>query len=178
MKALKADFAFRRPIGAWPWVVLILMLGAFTAYQGWHAWTQQAHVRALQQERASLAQQLDLANQAHRDASARLSIRPAYATDAAAVAKTAGFPLDRVLSSIESVQVPGVKVTSLEISASEGTVHAELEFADHTALLGYLEEINAGEPTRRWMLLQAQIASSAGASSVGTIVSSWETGTR
>jgi len=178
MKALKADFARKRPIGAWPWVLLILVLGSVVAYQGWRAWAQQTRVLALQQERAGLTQQLDLASQARRDAVARSSVIPVYASDAAAVAKVAGFALDRVLLSLESAQVQGVKVSGLEISATEGTARAELEFADHTTLLAYLGAINAGEPKPRWILLQAQVASAAGIGNTGTIVSSWEPGAR
>lgn len=178
MKALKADFALKRPIGAWPWVLLLMVLGSFAAHQGLRAWGQQPQVLALQRERASLMQQLDRAGQVRRDAVARSSVIPVYASDAAAVAKVAAFPLDRVLLSLESAQVQGVKVTSLEISATDSTARAELEFADHAALLGYLEAVNAGEPTPRWALLQAQIAPAPGAGNSGVIVSSWEAGAR
>jgi len=173
MKALKVDFAIKRPIGAWPWVLLILALGSFAAYQGSRAGVQQPRVLALQEERASLTQQLDRASQARRDGVARSNVVPVYASDAAAVAKVAGFPVDRVLLSLESAQVQGVKVTGLEISASEGSARVELEFADHTALLAYLEAINAGEPKPRWVLLQAQVGAVAGVGSTGVIVSNW-----
>lgn len=178
MKALKADFALKRPIGAWPWVLLILVLGSFAAYQGWRAWAQQTRVLVLQKEHASLTQQLDLASQARRDAVARSSVIPIYASDAAAVAKVAAFPVDRVLLSLESAQVQGMKVTGLEVSASEGRARAELEFADHATLLAYLEAINAGEPKPRWVLLQAQSTAAAGAGSTGAIVSNWGIGER
>jgi hypothetical protein len=173
MKALKADFAVRRPIGAWPWAVAISVLSLLTAYQGWRAWGPQARVRVLQEEHESLKRKMDVVSQARRDAIARSNVIPAYAADAAAVAKMAGFPLDRVLQSLESAQVQSVKVTGLEISASEGSVRTELEFADHAALLGYIEALNAGEPRARWVLLQTQIGSAAGAGNVGVIVSHW-----
>jgi len=87
VKALKVDFAIRRPIGAWPWIVLILVLASLAGYQGWRAWKQQTRVLALQQQRADLARQLDFASQAHRDAVARSNVVPVYAADAATVAK-------------------------------------------------------------------------------------------
>ena len=173
MKLLHADFAVRRSMGAWPWVLLALLLSVFAGYQGWRAWNQQISVSALQKEQESLRQQVDLASQAQRETFSRLSAKPAYAADAAAIAKMASFPLARVLSAMESARVEGVRLTGLEISASEGSVRAELEFAEHSALLNYLEAINAGEPAPRWLLLQAQISPTAPASNLGVIVSTW-----
>jgi hypothetical protein len=173
VKALKVNFVVRRPMGVWPWALVILMLSAFAALQGWRAWGDQARVRMLQREQVSLTQQLEAVVAVKRGAIERRNMLPAYAADAAAVAKLAAFPLDRVLSSLEAAQVQGVKVVSVETSASEATARVELEFTDHTALLNYLEVINAGEPTPRWVLLQAQINVVGGTENVGMIVSKW-----
>lgn len=174
MREIKADFALRRATGAWPWIATVTVFALLAAGQGWRAWTLHGRVYALQIQREELTRQLDATSEAHRESAARLAVKPAYTADAAAIAKMAAFPLDRVLSSLESVQSLGVKVTSLEVSAAAGTVRAELEFADHAALLGYLEAINAGEPRPRWVLMQAQVSPTASAGNVGLIGSSWE----
>jgi hypothetical protein len=173
MKALKADFVLKRPVGAWPWLLLALALAVFGGYQGRQAWAQHARIGVLQDESTSITRRLELAREGRRDAVALQSIRPPYAADAAVVAKMAAFPLAQILSSIESAQVPGVRVVGLEVSSSDGTVRADLEFADHAALLGYLESINAGEPQPRWVLLQAQIASAGAVGNLAAITSKW-----
>jgi hypothetical protein len=173
MKALNADFVLKRPIGALPWGLLALLVVVFGGYQGRQAWAQHARIGVLQDESASILHKLELAKQGRRDAVALQSIRPLYVADAAVVAKMAAFPLAQILSSIESAQVPEVKVVGLEVSASEGTARADLEFADHAALLSYLEAINAGEPQPRWVLLQAQIASTGAVANLAAITSKW-----
>jgi hypothetical protein len=175
MKALKIEFAARRPVPRWLWAVATLAFGALALHQGWQAWALQERVAALRSQADALAtEQAERSAQARRETAGRVRVEPAYARDAAAVAKIAGFPLDRVLVSLESAQVLGVKLTSLEVSAVESTARAELEFADHTALLNYLEAINAGEPQPRWALLQAQMALAPGGANVASIVSRWE----
>lgn len=174
MRALKVEFAARRPLPRWLWAVVTLAFGALALHQGWQAWALQERVAALRGEADALAtKHAERSAQARREIEGRVRVEPAYARDAAVVARIAGFPLDRVLVSLESAQVLGVKLTSLEVSAVESTARAELEFADHAALLNYLEAINAGEPTPRWALARAQIAPVAGGSNVASIVSRW-----
>jgi hypothetical protein len=174
MRALKVEFAARKPVPQWLWVVATLAFGALALHQGWQAWALQERVTALRGEADALAtEQVERSTQARRETAGRVRVEPAYARDAAAIAKIARFPLDRVLVSLESAQVQGVKVTSLELSAVEATARAELEFADHAALLNYLEAINAGEPQPRWALMRAQMAPSPGGPNVASISSSW-----
>lgn len=61
-----------------------------------------------------------------------------------------------MLTALETVAVPGVTPTSVEIVASEGQVRIDVEFSDYAALLRYLDDLNAGEPVPRWALVQAQ----------------------
>jgi hypothetical protein len=173
MRALKVEFVARKPTRGWIWTGLSLALCVFAADQGWRARVLQQQVQALRAEAEVLAQKNDRARQASSVAAARSAVEPAYAKDAAAVAKIAGFPLDRVLASLESAQVIGVKVSGLEVSAGEATARAELEFSDHPSLLNYLEAINAGEPKPRWVLQRAQIAHATSGSNTATIISNW-----
>ncbi len=71
---------------------------------------------------------------------------------AAAIAKLAAFPIDRVL------RVPGVNLTALDIPAAEGSVRVELVYTANDALMSYMDKINAGEPKARWQLPQAKTA--------------------
>lgn len=173
MKALRADFAVRRPIGVWPWLALILAMSGFAAYQGWLGWVQMNRISALKIEQATLSQELDLAEQSQQQAGEKRKMTPPYAADAAAILKIASFPLNRVLASLESAQVLGVKITGLEALPLEGTVRVELEFTDHASLLSYIEAINAGEPTPHWVLVQAQVSQGVPASNSATLMSSW-----
>jgi hypothetical protein len=173
MKPLSVEFAPKRPLPAWVWVMAsVLMLGV-AAQQGWDAWRLTSKLHAAQVEHAGLKARLDHAARARREAEAALRAEPAYAKDLAAIAKMASFPLDRVLASVESAQVVGARLTSIEVSAVEGVATAELEFSDQQALGAYLDAVNAGESEPRWRLVQAR-AGTQGAPGTASIVSSWK----
>jgi hypothetical protein len=93
------------------------------------------------------------------------------------MAKIAGFPLNRVLASLEATRVQGVKLTTLRVSATDGDVEGELEFSDQEALTRYVEDINAGETKRRWWLMQAQM-DSGGGKGIASIASHWDASDR
>src|SRR5436190_1310152 len=104
MRALKVEFAARRPLPWWLWAGTILILGALAVQQGRQAWRLQERLHGLRREGATLTQQLERSEQARREAASRLLIEPAYLRDAAQIAQIAGFPLDRLLASLESAQ--------------------------------------------------------------------------
>lgn len=116
MRALKVEFAAKKAVPRWLWFGLTLVFGALAAHQGWQAWVLQERVQALRAEIEVLAaQQFGRTAQAQREAVARLPVERPYARDAAAVAKIAAFPLDRVFASLESAQVQGVKLTGMNL---------------------------------------------------------------
>lgn len=81
---------------------------------------------------------------------------PPYVADARAALRQQEFPLNAVLTALETVAVVGVRVTSVDIQTGDGAVRVQVEFSDYEALLKYLNELNAGEPTERWSLVNAQ----------------------
>src|SRR5205814_1959686 len=99
-----------------------------------------------------------------------------YGRDALAIVRGAAFPLDRVLTSLEGARVQGVRLTALEIAATDGTVRADLEFTDHEALMRYLADSSAGEERPRSKLVQAQSAAAGTGMNTATIRSTWEAG--
>jgi hypothetical protein len=178
MKALNIDFAPRRRIPTRLWIALSLCLGVLAGQQVRQAWMLQQHARETELKIAAMSQQLDRLRQARQDADRQALKELPYGRDAAAVAKLASFPLDRVLRTLEATRVQGIKLSALDI-AGDGLVKADLEFTDHEMLMRYLEELNAGEPTPRWRLVQAQSGiGGAGTAAVNTatISSQWGSG--
>lgn len=64
-----------------------------------------------------------------------------------------------MLTALESVEVAGVTLVALDVAPADRRVQVEVEFIDYAALLSFLEQLNAGEPVRRWALVQAQSSS-------------------
>jgi hypothetical protein len=94
---------------------------------------------------------------------------PAYQRDAEAIVRMAAFDSAGALRAIEAVQIPGVRVTALELAAAEGTVRVELELTDPDVLLRYVAQLNAGEPTPRWSIVRSQGAGPGGPASASVI---------
>jgi len=178
MKTLNVEFAPRQPVPLWIWIVLASLLLALAAHQAWLAWNLTGKLKLAERESVELSGQLDRATQQRQEALARAHVELPYAQDAAAVARLAAFPIDRVLGSLEAAQVQGIKLTALDVSATEGSVKAELEFTDNDTLMHYLAELNAGEPKPRWRLIQAQTNAAAGAGNTASIGSTWADGGR
>lgn len=172
MKPLNVDFA---PPPSWPrhaqWL-LAALLAVGAGGEGWRAWELQARLHERRAELVDLEQRQVRAAQRERAAQAARAVPPAYAKDAAVVAQLARFPLPRVLKALESVELPGIKLVALDLSALDGAVRAEVEFADHETLLRYLERLNDGEPAPRWRLQQARTSGAFGPGQA-TLLSGW-----
>lgn len=176
MRALNAEFAPPRRMPAWVWIGLSIACLVIAGHQGREAWQLHQQVASMRKEAVALSAQIEASRQAQREAEERARTPPPYAKDAAAIAKMAAFPLDRVLRVLETVRVEGVRLTSLDISTSEGTVRAELAYSNLDVLLRYVDDLNAGEAVPRWRLLQAQTAvqgPTSGPAGTATITSEW-----
>lgn len=105
------------------------------------------------------------------------SLKPLpYAADALRVLRLREFPLNAVLTALETVSVAGIRILSVDISAIDATARVEVEFSDYQSLIRYLEELNIGEPTERWVLTSAQTSLvPSDKSSRATLISNWRT---
>lgn len=170
MRHLAVNFVPRRSV--WPWLgyALSTALLAVAAFQSWSALALMKQVRAAEEEVLRISAEVDAKRKSPTGAPTQSGAEVPYAQDAAALAKLAGFDMGRVLASLESAQVVGVKVTALEILPAERLVRVELEVADPAALLQFLEQINAGlEPAQGWQLTRAQ-SPTASAAGIATLM--------
>ena len=170
MRVVRADFAEPRRAPSWVWNTLIGLLLIAVGYQSWIVWTLKREVdqRLEAEEQRQLAERAKLSQ-----LPAPTPPEPPYAEDAMKIAKLAEFPLNSVFASIESARVAGIRMTALDISAADGTVRAEVEFSEFATLLRYVDELNAGEPVRRWILVNAQVSLVPTAPNTAVISSSW-----
>jgi hypothetical protein len=172
VRPLRIDFVPRRHPPAWLWYLASAILAGVAVQQGWTAWQLSRQASAAEVKVSELRLKIERVERAHQRAHAEQAIEPPYAKDAAAIAKVAAFPVEQVFASIESAQVSGVRLTSLDVSATGGTARVELEFSDSAALSNYLAAINAGEEQPRWRLVQARMGLS-GTPSTATIAARW-----
>ncbi len=82
---------------------------------------------------------------------------PSYAVDARHRMAVSSFESGGVLRSVESAQVSGAKVTSLEIDAESRHVDLELEVTSADVAAAYLRALNAGLDRPQWTLSRLQV---------------------
>ncbi|MFX1678921.1 hypothetical protein PV762_06790 [Mitsuaria sp. CC2] len=172
MRALKVDFApARRPVAALAlWGALCAVATAGLGGVAWLAWDERtARVARTDVDAAEIARLKDVLRMRADRASAD-AVPPSYARDALTVARTAAFPMQPVLRSLETVAVDGVRVGGIELNAARGAAEVTLEFDDYKALLAYLEQLNEGASVQRWTLVRAEAS---GARRQAVIRSNW-----
>lgn len=158
MRRLDVDFAPRRrpvlAIGIWCAACSIAAVVAGVAL-----WQGVERREAAMSRLASAEAESSRLQSAIRARSAQASTQtpPRYARDAVALMRTAGFPMQSVLRSIETVNVEGVRVMGLDAGAARGTAELTLEFDDDRLLMQYLEALNAGEGIETWSLVRADL---------------------
>ncbi|OWQ87005.1 hypothetical protein CDN99_20130 [Roseateles aquatilis] len=157
---MKVDFApARRPIAALvAWAVICALLTVGLGIGAWRAWDRRQVSAAQAAADAEQITRLQATLRARADQAAAAAAPPSYARDALTVARTAVFPTQAVLRSLETVAVDGVRVTAIELNAVRGGADVSLEFDDYKALLAYLELLNEGESMQRWTLVRAEAA--------------------
>lgn len=175
MKALDVDFAPPAPparaLVALAAIVMLATVGVLGV--GWQQKRLAEQIREAHVAKVAEAAATERQSVAERAARAKKE-QPPYAADALAALRLQQFPLNAVLTALETVAVVGVRVTSVDIVTADATVRVQVEFSDYEALMKYLEELNAGEPGERWMLANAQSNSNAiGARPSATLTSRW-----
>ena len=151
MKAIVADFRTRRPPPRSAWLLLGLLVAmAGVALVG--ALWQRNEVRRLQQQLTALS-----APRAPATAPVQ-SKPPPYQASAEEMLREASSQWPAALTALETIKVPGIRVIAVDIAPAEMQMQVEVQFEEYSALLKYVEDLNAGEPARRWTLLRAQSA--------------------
>jgi hypothetical protein len=154
MRALHVEFLPPAPLPRWARGLLLLWVAAI-AVLGVLAWREMQEVDRLKAQIAELTARKEAAQREQQAAAAAAASQP-YSEELQAAIALSRFPLDKPLVALESAEVAGVLPTSVDIDATTGIARVELEFSDYDALMKYLGELNAGEPTPQWMLVSAQ----------------------
>lgn len=180
MRRLQVEFLPKRRIVERIVAGLSLLLATSAVVLGWRAWDLIGQVRAVRTQTADIEAQLLRAEQAAQIGLSRPTNEPPHADDARVVARTAGFPLDRVLLSIESARMEGIRVVGLDLSTGDGAVHVNLEFGDFAVLMRYVDALNAKETKPRWSLVRVQAPGGSATVTLGSasISSTWSQGDR
>lgn len=156
MRPVHADFATRLPILQWVTVTTAIVGLAIAAFQIHSGLQHRERALAAESEAGMLQDSI-----ARRGAPAPASkaSEPPYLQDALGIVRIASYDFGRVLTALETVQVPNIKVSSIEIVTAEATARVDVEFNETAALLHYVEELNAGLPelADRWKVTRAQL---------------------
>lgn len=159
MRKITGEFCPPRPPSrlAWAALVLLLVLSAFL-------WTgvavQVLDARQAQDEAARLE---TLAAEARQRASSSITTPMPWDASARLMLEHAGSRWPQVLAVLESSRAMGVVPVTLSINVPAHTVTLELQAADYPLLLDYIAQLNAGDPSIRWRLVQASADAKSGA---------------
>ena len=157
MRALRVDFA--RP-ARWPVVVLWALSMAVLAAAAWAGVRDFKEWRTLSAARvqtAKLGEQLRAARVVQSAQAASAAKPPAFSLNARHWMRMLAFDGSGVLRSIETVQVAGAKVVSIEIDSDGQRVELEVEVTGADVASSYLQALNAGTKRPAWALSRLQI---------------------
>lgn len=146
MRALKPDLRAQPGTARPTWALLaagLAVAGAWLIADAWRLDRQaQHHARELQL----------VASSASRPTHALALTAPAYADDALTIARTASIDWTGIFTTVQAVQVTGVRVTMLAVAAAEASVQLSVEADRLESAMDYLRLLNAGEPDTKWQL--------------------------
>lgn len=168
MRRVEAEFATPSRPGRWHWAVAIV-LAALTAVQGTRAVMARLELRDLQRDVRSLQAQIAAAHAA--PASAPI---PPYDASAREMLRERDTAWIETLTALESVGIPGVVVTSINMPASGSPITVQLTVSDYRTLMEYVTALNG--PTvesgaLRFDLQQARAEGTSGQLLVTLVVS-------
>ena len=115
--------------------------------------------QALSRERAQLDAargRLEAVSAVRAAQAASAAEPPAYAVDARRWMKLGALDAGAVLRTLESAQVPGVKVSSVDIDGEARRVELQLEVSGADVVATYVQALNAGLDAPVWMLARVQ----------------------
>jgi hypothetical protein len=153
MRAVRVDFRRPRQVPKWLAVVAIAAMTGLLGWQVWRVVTLERELGKVRAESAALDSQIQAAREKRRQLDERAQ-QAAQTPEARMLAKINAFPLDEVLTSVESSRTEGIRLTLLDISAVDGVVRAECEYANTDALLRYVEKLNETSKSTPWQITQ------------------------
>jgi hypothetical protein len=176
LKRVDIDFIANSSVPRWA-VVLGGLFLALSLIQTWQA-------LQLERERLTLAdaflQPLDRSRGAQHIEAAPSDDRrvPLYAREAIQIAMAAGFDVGQVLAAIESAQVEGVRVRSLDVQTTERSIRLDIEFVSAVPLGDYLSSLNVGLPDSEHWQMQRVVAPTADSTGRATLLTRASFGVR
>jgi hypothetical protein len=153
MRAVHVEF--RRPRQIPKWAAAVLIAGSGTLL-GWQVWQVVKLERALGNVRAEvkgIEAQIEAAREQRKQREDR-ALQADQTPEARMLARIASFPLDEVLTNVESSRTEGIRLTLLDVSASDGVVRIECEYNNTEALLTYVAKLNQTGKVAPWQITQ------------------------
>lgn len=153
MRALHVEFqgAARASHVRW-WAMGLLAAIALALHGG--AWHLEQKLRAHQEQQAQRLQEVRAA--AERAAQERLARAPVIDELSRLQLQQYRFDLGAVLSAVETAAVAGVRPTGLAVEPGAGQALLDIEYEGPSALLAYLDALNAVHTHVQWTLATAQ----------------------
>ena len=158
MRPLAVDFKrpYKLPLWAfWAASALFWVASIGLSAVAWQTYQKLRDVESQLQAAQHRKAELD----ARAKSAGELKPPPPYLQDAARIARIASFDVGKVLTALESVQVPGARLQSIDINAVDRAARIELDVPDAALSLRYLEALNADD-AGRWQLAQLRTAGS------------------
>ena len=170
MRPLEVEFAPRRPWTIWLCAAVAFIALAWAGVQSVRWWQLDQQLQALRAR--DLATQALIEANRHAASHPEPKAEPAYAESARQALALASFDMGAVLAALESAQIAGVHVSSMELSADTRTARVELELQSAELVTPYVEALNAGDPQPHWSLAALSNTAASGAAAA-TVVGSW-----
>lgn len=171
MREIRVDFAKRRQASVGLLALAVAISGGALAWQMWRFNFLEGQLAGVRTEVAGLNAQLDKARE-QRKTTADAQRQAEQIPQARLLAKLKSFPLNDVLTSVESSKTDGVRLTLLEISAENGVVRIECDYDSSESVFRYRDKLNSGA-TRSWELTSLRSKADASGGGSASIISKW-----
>lgn len=173
MRALVIEFQEKRIFPPWMWTVLLSIFGAIAVIQSVHAFRLWEALSTARHKQQTLVTEYERLQQTIQKNQVTRPLEPSYFKDAESIQRWAEFPLNNVLTAIESIETPDLTVTSLEVSATDRTARVELAVKDSNVVTEVIQQLNQGEPKPRWLLINGANLSASGPDGKVSLISNW-----
>lgn len=173
MRPINVEFVNKASLPKWVWSLGCVAAACAVTLQGAFAWRSLEALNAAQETERTMVAQLVQLQSTLQITAPRRQIAPSYQNDAERTAKLATFPLNNVLTAIEALNQPEVKVIGLEVMAAEASVRIALEVNDNDGTLRALSQLNQGEQVPLWSPSSGSPATQGNGAGRATLVSIW-----